>query len=392
MVFQGKITIPLSWCDASTLSSKHRTLGYAIINDPSGDDHLLEPQLLPSKLYHPILANLNLGFYAGQATTRDGCPSVIDWKTASKLTAAIRAWAATHHVAKECSPLPAQLYELMSTLDVPVEFGAAIVSDVLVRVLRFVSNHVSVPALKDVGRDRPGLTKTVNLTVAMLARMGSFDHPASIPTASTYKPVAIAIPPPRLVTPTPESRHTTSTTAPYMEEVEEEVEVEHHSGRADERKRSDLENAYTTNASMSRSSSSASPSTSSKTVPSGHVHSNDNVSKKQPDTHMHHHSTAKPTTHAATNTTTVKSKPSSTTKNMPINSTEEDVHSVVAALVAKYNHALPTLYRSVEQHQKHLHLHASAINQAERNLEHLSQRVNVVEGTRSFRSDSRWPS
>ncbi|SMY30560.1 unnamed protein product [Zymoseptoria tritici ST99CH_1A5] len=348
MVFQGKITIPLSWCDASTLSSKHRTLGYAIINDLSGDDHLLEPQLLPSKLYRPILANLNLGFYAGQATARDGCPSV--------------------------------LHELMSTLDVPVEFGAAIVSDVLVRVLRFVSNHVSVPALKDVGRDRPGLTKTVNLTVAMLARMGSFDHPASISKASTYKPVAIAIPPPRLVTPTPESRHTTSTTAPYMEEVEEEVEVEHHSGRAEERERSDLENAYTTNASMSRSSSSASPSTSSKTVPSGHVHSNDDISKKQPDTHMHH-STAKPTTHAAaTNTTTVKSKPSSTTKNMPINSTEEDVHSVVAALVAKYNHALPTLYRSVEQHQKHLHLHASAINHAERNLEHLSQRVNVGEG------------
>ncbi|KJY01704.1 hypothetical protein TI39_contig281g00007 [Zymoseptoria brevis] len=356
MVFQGKITVPLSWCDASTLTSKHRTLGYAIINDPSGDDYL-PPQLLPSKLYHPIIANLNLGFYAGQATARDGCPSVIDWKTASKLTAAIRAWESTHHVAKECSPLPAQLRGLMSTLDVPVEFGAAIVSDVLVRVLRFVFNYVSVPALKDVGRDRPGLTKTVNLAVAMLARKGSFDHPASISKASTYKPAAVAIPPPRLVTLTPGSRHTTSTTAPYMEEVE----VEHHSGRAKERERSNLENAYTTNASISRSSSFASPSTSSETVPSNHGHSIDDVSKKQPATHMHH-STAKPTSHAATNTTTVKSKPSSTTKNMPINSTEEDVHSVVATLVAKYNQALPTLHRSVEQHRKYLYLHASAIN------------------------------
>ncbi|KJX93012.1 hypothetical protein TI39_contig4450g00001, partial [Zymoseptoria brevis] len=176
MSFDGKIVVPLSWCDSS-LDPYYRKMGFAIINDPAlpEDTEIPEPQLLPSKLYVPILANLNLGFFAGQATAKDGCPSVISWKN-SPIPDQIRTWAKKYSVAKECPPLPYQLRELMVELNIPLSFGRAIVCECLRRVMRFVDTHISIPKYKSVGETRPSSYKTIHLTIASLAREGVFDN------------------------------------------------------------------------------------------------------------------------------------------------------------------------------------------------------------------------
>ncbi|SMQ56495.1 unnamed protein product [Zymoseptoria tritici ST99CH_3D7] len=179
MVFEGKIVVPLGWCEPSTIGPYYTRLGFAVIHDPNNlPPDVVEPQLLPSKLFHPVFANLNLGFYASQATATTGCPSVINWNAAPELTDAIRVWATKNDVAKQCSPLPAQLRDLARSLHLPMRFGVAIVHDLLLRVLRFVYNHISVPALRDLGKTRPGMLKTVHQTVAMLSREGVFDRPS----------------------------------------------------------------------------------------------------------------------------------------------------------------------------------------------------------------------
>ncbi|SMQ56575.1 unnamed protein product [Zymoseptoria tritici ST99CH_3D7] len=176
MAFDGKIVVPLSWCDSS-LDPYYRKMGFAIINDPAlpNDTEIPEPQLLPSKLYFPILANLNLGFFAGQATAKDGCPSVISWKN-SPIPDQIRTWAKKYGVAKECPPLPSQLRELMVELNIPISFGRAIAHECLRRVMRFVDTHISIPKYKSVGETRPSSNKTIHLTIASLAREGVFDN------------------------------------------------------------------------------------------------------------------------------------------------------------------------------------------------------------------------
>ncbi|SMQ56557.1 unnamed protein product [Zymoseptoria tritici ST99CH_3D7] len=209
MTIQGKIIVPLDWCHSFSIDSYHHKLGYAIINDPTSSSSA-SPQLLDSKLYYPILANLTIGYYAGQASAKDGCPSKLNWNDAPDVAAAIRAWAKKYGVAKECSPLPSQLRALVTTLRIPLQFGQAVVHDVLLRVLRFVYAHVSDPKLAAVGQGRAGQLTTVNHTVALLAREGVFDYsrssfssssstgPATTTAAAEVATVS------RLVTPPPE--------------------------------------------------------------------------------------------------------------------------------------------------------------------------------------------
>ncbi|SMR62643.1 unnamed protein product [Zymoseptoria tritici ST99CH_1E4] len=339
MTIQGKIIVPLDWCHSFSIDSYHHKLGYAIINDPTPFSDA-SPQLLDSKLYYPILANLTIGYYAGQATAKDGCPSKLNWNDAPDVAAAIRAWAKKYGVAKECSPLPSQLRALVTTLRIPLQFGQAVVHDVLLRVLRFVYAHVSDPKLAAVGQGRAGQLTTVNHTVALLAREGVFDYgrssfssssssgPATTTAAAEVATVS------RLVTPPPEA-HTPRMQEGVMNDGEEEEDEEY--------------------------------------TPFVSSVSSEDVSDEEEAPAPPRHTTT--TTTAAASKKMKPSAPAHSTTAPPLSpptTTPPFTHSEIQKLLA-------LIMQSVQQDRQYLHAYGDLINKNEAELEHHDSRLYHVE-------------